>query len=137
MYIFDGTFADKDGTATLAQDYCPPRYFSEDLLHLVGEKRRPPYRWLVIGPPRSGSFIHVDPLATSAWNALVQGRKRWVLFPPGTPRELVAPREASLEREAVDWFVKVYPRTKLPSWTGPKPLECVQMPGETMFVPGR
>jgi hypothetical protein len=44
-----------------------------------------------VGPKRSGSSIHIDPLATSAWNSVISGRKRWVCFPPGTPKSAVKP----------------------------------------------
>ena len=44
LYIFDGTFAERRGSRDLTRDYAVPGFFAEDLMHLAGEKRRPPYR---------------------------------------------------------------------------------------------
>ena len=98
----------------LCYRYTPPDIFQPSLFDLVKESRRPPYRWFLIGPKRSGTTVHVDPLGTSvgtqfrtpvncrpgcklilsclwlqAWNALLHGRKRWVIFSPSTPKSIV------------------------------------------------
>ena len=59
-----------------------PKYFDEDLFSVLGDDGRPDHRWLIMGPPRSGSTFHKDPNATSAWNAVVTGSKKWILYPP-------------------------------------------------------
>ena len=41
-------------------EYQIPPYFEADLFSLTGG-RRPPHRWIIMGPARSGSGIHIDP----------------------------------------------------------------------------
>jgi histone arginine demethylase JMJD6 len=181
LYIFDGNF-DGDGVSrTLLEDYKVPSYFTDDLFHLVGERKRPPYRWVLFGPERSGSSVHIDPLATSAWNTVLQGHKRWVLFPPETPRSIAKGLDvikkgmfihlgrlclvlaglgcpvppaynhdnpngscnlrcffslAGEDDEAINYFVDLLPRIREKHGGSIKIYECIQQPGETIFVPG-
>ncbi|KAK9479990.1 hypothetical protein V1514DRAFT_327056 [Lipomyces japonicus] len=78
LYLFDKEFADK---TELAKQYEVPTIFKTDYFNLLGSIR-PDYRWIIIGPERSGSTFHKDPNNTSAWNAIIEGEKYWVMFPP-------------------------------------------------------
>ncbi|KAJ0355152.1 hypothetical protein COL154_000744 [Colletotrichum chrysophilum] len=84
LYLFDKKFAEKMGIKVGYEEgaaYWKPECFGPDLFELLG-KERPAHRWLIIGPERSGSTFHKDPNGTSAWNAVIQGTKYWIMFPP-------------------------------------------------------
>ncbi|CAK9261210.1 unnamed protein product [Sphagnum jensenii] len=76
--FFDSKFGEK--ALQLAADYDIPVYFREDLFSILGNDH-PDFRWLIAGPARSGSSFHIDPNSTSAWNAVVRGSKKWLLYP--------------------------------------------------------
>ncbi|GES79830.1 F-box protein At1g78280 [Rhizophagus clarus] len=145
LYIFDANFADRD--LEMAGAYEVPKYFQEDFFSLLSDKR-PPYRWIIIGPARSGASWHVDPAGTSAWNTTIEGRKRWALYPPH-----VFPPGLSISRTGTNghqslystdvlentkdsatslfWYLEVYPQLT-PEM---RPLEIIQEPGQTIFIP--
>lgn len=60
----------------LLKDYEIPLMFEEDFFDVLNEDQRPSFRWLIVGPERSGASWHIDPGLTSAWNTLLSGRKR-------------------------------------------------------------
>lgn len=65
----------------------------------MNEEKRPPYRWFLIGPKRSGSTLHTDPLMTSAWNTSLNGHKLWVMFPWDYPKWIVNGKNVRKELE--------------------------------------
>lgn len=77
LYLFDKWFCDKTNMGT---EYSVPPVFAEDFFEVLGDER-PDRMWMILGPERSGSTFHKDPNATSAWNAVVQGEKYWIMFP--------------------------------------------------------
>jgi len=156
LYVFDSGSFEED--KVLMGTYAVPSYFPDDLFSLVGEKRRPPYKWFLLGPKRSGTCVHIDPLGTSAWNTVIRGRKRWVLFPPGTSKSVAKALDhikKGEDDEAINYFVDFLPRLRQEmkrqqqqkhaessssssssSDEIPQMIEFTQYPGETVFVPG-
>ena len=146
LYIFDSGFDEDRVGKKILDDYRVPSFFRDDLFRLVSEQRRPPYRWFLIGPERSGTCVHIDPLATSAWNTLIRGKKRWVLFPPNVPKHIAKGRgyvRKGEDDEAIHYFMYILPRIKRHAeqvgnrgeFSGFACYEFTQNEGETVFIP--
>ncbi|CAN1306839.1 Arginine-specific demethylase JMJ22 [Linum perenne] len=133
LYLFDPKFAEK--VPVLDSDYEVPAYFREDLFNVLGSER-PDYRWIIMGPAGSGSSFHIDPNSTSAWNAVIKGSKKWILFPPDVVPPGVHPSpdgaEVACPVSIIEWFMNFYSATK--KWKK-RPVECVCKAGEVIFVP--
>lgn len=71
---------------------------------------------MIIGPERSGSSFHKDPNSTSAWNAVIKGKKKWILFPPNVTPPGVHPSEdgadVATSVSLTEWFLNFYSDTK-------------------------
>eukprot|EP00977_Amphora_coffeiformis_P030379 scaffold46594_cov199-Amphora_coffeaeformis.AAC.1 len=145
LYIFDTAFDEDRVASRLLQDYSVPLYFRNDLFRYVSESRRAPYRWFLVGPERSGTTVHIDPLGTSAWNTLLVGKKQWVLFPPHVPKHVVKGKGLIAKHEddeAIHYFTTILPRIKQrareqndPAYRNFACYEFTQHAGETVFVP--
>ena len=156
LYVFDSKFDTRTPTATIGNEYIVPKYFKDDLFKFAGERRRPPYKWLLVGPQRSGTCSHIDPLATSAWNTLISGRKFWAVFPPNVTKEFAKCKKyikKNEDDEAINYFVDHLKRLKqayIDDSNGQKGVhsesfnsnypcpfvEFIQEPGDTVYVPG-
>lgn len=93
----------------------------------------------MIGPQRSGTAIHIDPLGTSAWNTSLEGHKLWLLLPPDTPRSIAKGRDLIKEGEddeAIMYMRFIFPRIKEEYRDAVKPIWFIQHPKETVFIPG-
>jgi histone arginine demethylase JMJD6 len=70
-------------------------------------------------------------MGTHAWVTIVEGCKRWVLFPPS----LTDPAAIGMQDPQIPssiWFSKWYPKV-MPEH--PNAVEVLQYPGETVYVP--
>jgi aminoglycoside phosphotransferase (APT) family kinase protein len=129
LYVFDRAFGET--FPELLDGYSVPEYFKTDYLSVLGQEQ-PPYRWIVLGPMRSGAAWHVDPFGSSAWNTLLVGRKLWALYPPDVvPPAVIVDATGVHAPTSLQWMLEVFPM--LPSEL--QPTMAMQCPGETIFVP--
>ena len=134
LAIYDSQFG-YDERSVILDEYDVPACFDTDLFELItpqeeNDQQRPPFRWILIGPARSGTGLHIDPVGTHAWVTLVEGCKRWVLFPPDTCASTIHMQHPQIP--SVLWFRDRYDQAPRDV---PGVVEVLQHPGETVYVP--
>lgn len=126
LYIFDEGVDSRPDTKHLVDQWTVPEIFRDDWFDQFDDYIRPPYRWIIMSPKRSGQQMHVDPLATSAWNTLLSGKKRWIIFKPDAGIGV----HADIRETGIDWYLHHYDEFKhLEHW------DFIQHPGETVYIP--
>ena len=144
LYLFERDFASL--VPELETAYSVPPYFSysashgSDLFQALGSQARPDYRWLIVGPARSGSIFHVDPNQTNAWNVSIRGRKKWIFYPPDVSPPGVAASvdgaEVAVPISTGEWmlsFWKFHLEARAHPDVSKRPLEAVLNPGEVIY----
>ncbi|CAJ0769518.1 21821_t:CDS:10 [Entrophospora sp. SA101] len=110
LYIFDPRFGEE--YPQLVEEYKIPKYFDKDFFSVLGDKR-PPYRWIIIGPARSGLSIS---------STIINGHQS--IYHSSVIDDS---RDTTT---SLFWYLEVYPQ--LPPEL--KPIEIIQEPGQTIFV---
>merc|ERR1712023_39977 len=103
----------------LLEDFKVPQVVADDLYDITPAIRDflplTCHLFVLVGGRRTGSNAHKDPKWSSAWNTLLCGKKRWVLF----PRDVAAKDIGALEGDAYKggipqayWWLDHYPRLR-------------------------
>ena len=66
----------------LLDDFPNPPKFFPDKFKKLDKEFQPPFTWIFIGPEGAYSPLHRDIWFTCAWMAQIEGRKRFIFFPP-------------------------------------------------------
>ncbi len=115
MYIFETISLD----SPILSDFVIPPVLDPDATNIDINKLQ-----FYLGPTLSGSPVHFH---RNAWNILIYGQKRWFLYPPD--------KAFYSKQHILDWWRDNHASTE-GAWSNEAtPLECVQYPGDMMFVP--
>lgn len=116
----------------LLLDYEIPEYFNnwlrrvpDELLHNEGQLVDYLLRWIYIGAKNTGSAMHRDICDTSAWNAVISGKKEWLFYD--------LEQTENIHDGYVDAFNPDF--TKYPKLKNAVGYTCIQEAGDIVYTP--
>ena len=73
--------------------YTPPDFLCSDWLNEFWDSCdddafEDDYKFVYMGPRNSWTPFHADVIHSFSWSANICGKKKWIIYPPGTPRYL-------------------------------------------------
>ncbi len=105
--------------------YKVPDFFSCWYGSWPADNRRYDLSWLYFAAKGTFSKLHIDVWNSSAWNALIQGKKLWFFYSQ-LQRDLVYQGQVNPFDESKGNF---------PLFKYAKPLVCIQEPGDVVYTP--
>ncbi|XP_041378141.1 F-box protein At1g78280-like [Gigantopelta aegis] len=118
-------------------------YNSENWFNLFPPELRPWDCMILWGTAYSRSSLHIDPYNWTGTNAVLKGKKRWRLFPPGQDsllsvypdRKCGFPLECMKYNSPIDAFSLETNEVTFPLFKRAFYLEFEQQPGELLIIP--
>mmetsp|Transcript_31093 Transcript_31093/g.75684 ORF Transcript_31093/g.75684 Transcript_31093/m.75684 type:complete len:581 (+) Transcript_31093:76-1818(+) len=125
---------------SILEDFTAPKAFADDLYDTTEETREflplSCHLFVLIGGRRTGSNVHQDPKWSSAWNTVLCGSKRWVLFPPSIPPEVIgALGDYRSGGPPLYWWLDTYRKLREDPSNPLGMVDVVQRPHDTIFIP--
>ncbi len=112
-------------TDDLLDDYEVPHYFKCGFNNFRDIPDKTTLSWIYLAPTNSVTGLHIDTIASSAWNLVISGKKFWVFYPTD--------QNPLLYGGKVNPFAPDY--DKYPLYRKADPMICVQNPGDVIFTP--
>ncbi|WP_298733931.1 cupin-like domain-containing protein [uncultured Chitinophaga sp.] len=109
----------------LMAHYMAPACFQCWYNSIPANRRKHSLSWLFIGAAGSFSGLHTDVWNTSAWNAVVTGKKLWLFYPPEQGELLYQGEVNPFDPDLMEF----------PDFAKASPLVCIQHPGQMVFTP--
>lgn len=108
-------------TTSLYKDYNQPILYPCWYSQISLQKRKYELSWIYVGAKGTFSEMHLDIWNSSAWNALISGKKLWVFY---TKKQI----KSLFKDDQFSWS------DNCPTQLN-KPLFCIQEPGDVVFTP--
>ncbi len=119
------TWSFMENCKEIYEDYNSIEIFKDNWIDYIPRGEMNDCKWLFIGPKGSGTPLHLDFAMTSAWNAVITGRKKWIFFSPEDSKYMY--------EGMVDAFNPNL--EKFPEFSKANPIIVYQNPGDIVYTP--